>query len=146
MQGYSAEEVYDRVEIAAWRRATALVEAVPDLWRLRCHELTRAVLAALRFARTIGGGVQYPVPVSGAEVVDGKYGPVDHSWIEWRSRERLRILDVYAVGRLPMVELIECGFPLMGVHPTAYVAGETRTDIDESVVARILDYWQKEYR
>lgn len=76
-----------------------MVAAVPDGDHLlgkpiRCHEMARAV----------GRILDLPV-------VDGVCGAVQHSWLTIKAHqdptEREFILDVYAVGRLPPVQLVD---------------------------------------
>ena len=114
-------------------RATALVAKVADEVMdgdlIRCHELARAV----------GDVLQLPV-------VDGKFGLVEHSWLltcRLPDRptggfvRRPSILDVYSVGRLPMVQLVctSC----WGLTPhQCYTAGEFRRDVKAEVVEHLL--------
>ena len=100
--------------LRAYRAATLVVDAIlsdfeddDETW-LRCHEVARVVLRFLE---------------PGWEVVDGHYGSVEHSWL---LREGV-ILDVYAVGRLPMVHLVGGHWSSLG----AYVLGPVRTDVRE---------------
>ncbi len=89
---------------------------------VRCHELARAVWAVLGFDHY-------------GRVVDGKYGRVEHSWIELWEVEGLAarwILDVYACGRLPQVQVVDLFFTLP--HEDAYQRGEPRDDINQAMV------------
>lgn len=145
MRGYSYEEVFVPIERALFRVVTDMVDCLPELrktGRWRCHELSRGVLQHLRQSRRLReGGVLLDERIF---VVDGKYGPVDHSWIAWpKHYSQPRILDVYAVGRLPMVQLIDVSSLLVhqGEH---YRAGKTRDDIREDDVHRLVDYWVRE--
>lgn len=100
--------------------ATALVERVPAKARgdwVRCHELTRAVGMIL-----------------GLPWVDGRFALVEHSWLvvpDGARRPRL-LLDVYAVGALPQVQLCDEGWPMSGARE--YRVGPAREDIDDRVV------------
>lgn len=101
MNSYSELEVFTKDEVNLFQRATKLVEALRDRNKLRCHELARAVGSVL-----------------GLHVQDGYYGFVNHTWLwteplKWNdltSYTRLgfpNILDVYSVGSLPMVRLVD---------------------------------------
>lgn len=121
VRGYSAFQVFRSDVLRALALAERVVEVLPEDDRLRCHEVARIV------REVIGFGV----------VEDGTYGqgprvlPVDHSWIVLRVMGRNRhVLDPYAVGRLPPVQVAEVGFPL----DDPYVAGKPRSDVREDVV------------
>lgn len=82
-----------------YKQAVVMVGALPDGDHLngkpiRCHEMARAAGRVL-----------------GLEVVDGVCGAVQHSWLTLKAHqdetEREFILDVYAVGRLPPVQLVD---------------------------------------
>jgi hypothetical protein len=97
---------------------------------LRCHELTRAVK---RFM--VHGDVPYHPP--NVTLYDGKYSIVDHSWLEILAKSpeglcSLYILDVYAVGQLPQVQLLDIAFSLP--HRASYRPQAWRNDIDMDVV------------
>lgn len=101
--------------------AERVVEVLPEDSRLRCHEVARIVREVVGF-----GAVE-----------DGTYGqgphalPVEHSWVVLRRLGRNRhILDPYAVGQLPPVQVVEVGFPL----DDPYVAGKPRSDVREDLV------------
>lgn len=133
MRGYSASQVFSAEEIRLYWRAVALVDIVPDIAGLRCHELARAVGRVL-----------------GLEHEDGRYGYVDHTWLWTTALDREsplvqetrigfpNVLDVYAVGQWPMVRLVECGdvsLPHMG---WSYRPRRERMDIDEALVDRLV--------
>src|SRR5437763_1419140 len=80
---------------------------------LRCHELARAVHLVVH-AR------EYKLVV-----VDGKCGPIEHSWIHLSDGV---ILDPYVPGRMPAVQLVDL------VVGTAYRPGAPRDDIRQAVV------------
>lgn len=114
-------------------RATALVAKVADEAMeselIRCHELARAV----------GDVLHLPV-------VDGKFGSVEHSWLltcrlpnkpTGGFVRRPSILDVYSVGRLPMVQLVDIAHWGLNMH-RCYVSGEFRRDVKAEVVERLL--------
>jgi hypothetical protein len=166
MKGYSvtSAEVFGKLEISIWKHARRLVEALPETWPsattvtealyesmtgkpiaaprpLRCHELACAVAHRL--------GDEYSgVAHNGSFVlVDGKYGPVDHSWIEWKTAPSgyRRILDVYAVGRLPMVQLIDAS-TLLQHQGLPYVRSEKKRDDFRALdVERVLAFWKEHY-
>jgi hypothetical protein len=151
VKSYSETTVFSPVALALREVVEHLVERLPDpepgkpLWR--CHEVARAVREVLTPSLEVGG--------SGAQlhVFDGKYGPpdlhdqvkyspgVEHSWIvviETASKRPGCVLDPYAVGRLPQVQLVdwEQQFACM------YKPREYRTDIDKAVVQHMVDVWQ----
>jgi hypothetical protein len=97
----------------------ALVERVSAAWgnELRCHELVRAV------HQVVYDGGKYMLAI-----VDGKCGPIEHSWL-WCSGV---ILDPYVPGRLPSVQIVD---PLVGA---AYRPGDPRTDIRQAIVDRLV--------
>lgn len=120
MRSYSETAVFDPGAVSLFRRATEVVAGFPDPGRgsepWRCHEVARVVGRLL-----------------GLPFVDGLYGAVDHSWLSlpWWSA----ILDVYSVGALPLVRLVDLGRGLP--HETAYRAGPARTDIREAAIAAL---------
>lgn len=78
----------------ALHEAQEIVSRLPeevDGQPVRCHEIARVVHAML-------GHRHY------FEVVDGKYGPYEHTWLA--SRRLACILDTYAIGRFPIVQLV----------------------------------------
>jgi hypothetical protein len=143
MRSYS-DGVFTPEEQVLLREATRIIEMLPDPEEvlrgvryarprdLRCHELARAVGEVL-----------------GLAVQDGHYGAVEHSWL-WTTKDPpyTAILDVYCVGSLPQVRLLdgwallphlrtkEDGLPAIR---TAYVPGELRTDIDEAKIRELVD-------
>lgn len=121
MRGYTETEVMDPSDVRLFRTAQQMVDVLPDMPGLRCHEVARAVGSFL-----------------GLQVVDGFYRrslprPVDHSWLvipkqkQGHNAQHL-ILDVYAVARLPLVQLVD---PSLGLN---YEWRNERTDIKEDVV------------
>ena len=127
MRSYSERRVFSGEEQALLREATQLVARLPDDNDLRCHEL----------ARVIGELLRLPVQ-------DGHYKLVEHSWL-WARREKpyTSILDVYCVGSLPMVRLLDTAFMLPHLQTSersqgVYIPGEERTDIDYEKVARLV--------
>ncbi len=103
MIGYAQTDLFTAEEIELFRHAERLVASLPfemletPLGVIRCHELARAV------ADVLNGQRWGKIPVI---VQDGKFALVEHSWIELPSRN---ILDVYAVGSFPQVQLVHMG-------------------------------------
>lgn len=127
MRGYSVTNVFTKKEQALYGVARVLVESLPEIPGLRCHELTRAV------------GV-----ILGLEVQDGHHGMADHSWLlipATKARCRGSILDVYSVGSLPLVRICDIYFGLP--HEQSYKPLEPRDDIDEEMVMRLVDLMQR---
>lgn len=127
MKNYSAHEVFKKEEIELLQRATVLIEKIPedfpaDWERLRCHEVAMAVGTYLKL-----------------QIVDGKYGMVNHSWLltGFGRGHTDNILDVYAVGRLPQVQLVDMAH-IGPRHETLFVAGKPRTDVDMVTVDHLL--------
>lgn len=97
MRSYSEVRVFSARALSLRTGAHRLVERVPDPidanedWR--CHELARAIGSLLRL-----------------DVVDGKFGGVDHSWLlvpDGCLDRHVAFLDVYAVGSIPQVRLVD---------------------------------------
>jgi hypothetical protein len=100
-------------------RVEACVSRVSPSWgnELRCHELARAVhLAVTDHEHKI-------------TVIDGKCGPIEHTWLYLGGGV---ILDPYAPGRLPAVQLVDL------VVGTAYRSGDPRSDIRYTIVNRLV--------
>ncbi len=125
MKSWSESNVFGRTALILYREATRLVEMLPepaDARPWRCHEVARAVGDHL-----------------GLSVVDGKCGPVEHSWLylppelaEVCSYGAIldgcsygAILDVYAIGSLPQVQLRDASRTVS----QTYVAEKIRNDI-----------------
>lgn len=132
MISYSAVTVFAPSDLKLLKRATEIVEAITSTKCyikstrdcIRCHEVARVVQQIIE-------------PWKDMEVVDGMYRGrllgVEHSWLRYRSSHGsydAMVLDVYAVGSLPMVQLVDDG----GGSSGPFVAGEERTDIDEDWV------------
>jgi hypothetical protein len=91
---------FEAFELTLLDDASRLIESIPDEFadenKLRCHELARAI------------GDFFDIPVT-----DGKYGSIEHSWCWTRKHQSgdspRNILDVYAISRLPMVQLVDYG-------------------------------------
>ena len=96
------------------------VARISNTWgnELRCHELARAVWLV-----TYGRRRKHRLVV-----VDGKCGPIEHSWLCFPDSI---ILDPYVPGRAPAVQLID---PFVG----AYRPGDRRHDIRHSMVNQLV--------
>ncbi len=101
MLGYLYTNVFTQFEIDFYKRAVQLVDKIPESVNgnlLRCHEVTRAVATIL-----------------GLPFTDGEFGAVEHSWlwttIDLDGEYPGNILDVYCIGRLPVVQLVGYGVP-----------------------------------
>ena len=136
MINYSEAAVFSKADIRLFEQATRMVVSVPDhlevmnkkLSLLRCHELARAIGMVL-----------------GLRISDGKYGRVDHTWI-WTSdiEQEASILDVYAVGSLPQVQLHAWRNPGAYYIPTTEIyvpSAFPRNDIQQDVVNELMDLW-----
>ena len=133
MRSYSQIKVFDQRAFDLFQAAEKCVAAIPDpkdVESLRCHEVARAVGRVLDL-----------------DVQDGRYGCVEHSWL-WLERypptPPTCLLDVYCVGRLPMVQLVDINCVLPHWRPlqkrsicSGYYPGEARTDIREAVVRKL---------
>jgi hypothetical protein len=130
MLSYSQTVIPARAQIL-FEKAKRIVEAIPDGQVWRCHEVARVVHGVLADDRV--------------EVVDGKYGPVEHSWLVISGNEgrpQPIVLDTYAVGQLPQVQLVEF---FMGLG-SMYQAGPERSDIDLDLVAKtVLEIQQRSF-
>jgi hypothetical protein len=133
MKSYSENKIFDPYETQLFHRATRLVRELPDIETLRCHELTRAVGMHLHLS-----------------IEDGFYGFVDHSWL-WTYRPgrvlgRIgfpNILDVYCVGALPQVRLVDGRHTQLPHVGWAYRPGPVRDDVNDEMVSRLLGLLQK---
>ena len=116
---YAERVCFSAPHLHLFRRVEAYVMRVSDTWGndLRCHELARAVhLVVYESAHKL-------------VIVDGHCGPVEHSWLCCSDGV---ILDPYAPGRLPAVQLVD---PLVGA---AYRPGTLRRDIRQPIVDRLV--------
>lgn len=129
MIGYSERNVFGRYPglLDVFEQAKGIVDMLPDQveeddQELRCHEVARVVHELLDRSR-VGFGL-----------VDGHYGNVDHTYLTTSLNGVVCVLDVYAVGRLPMVQLVhgENGLARM------YSAGQARTDIRHNVILELV--------
>jgi hypothetical protein len=90
---------------------------------LRCHELSRAV------------GLHLLAQGFSPHVVDSSLGGIDHSWIVLSGESNQVILDVYAPGRLPQVQLLHVCEPITHDYCPRT---ELRTDLRLEVVEDLL--------
>lgn len=130
MRSYSEREVFSPAYVRLWRLSTQMVDALPmssEDKEIRCHELSRAIHQKLT------GYYDWRK----MDVVDGKFGAVDHSWIVLDEKDT--ILDTYAVGALPQVQLIH-NWSLLP-HWDSYKAGSHRDDIREGDVMRMVKFF-----
>ena len=113
---YAERVCFKPLHLEIWGRVERHVTQVSKVWgnELRCHELARAV------HRVIDAPPLF--------VVDGKCGPIEHSWLCFSDGV---ILDPYAPGRMPAVQLVDS---IVG----AYRPGSTRTDIRHSIIDRLV--------
>lgn len=126
---YAFREVFRSEEVEQFAKISARVGSIrfynqANLVRgfdgeVRCHELARAVA---RVWRTL-------------DVIDGKYGIVEHSWLV-DPRFPYHVIDTYTPGALPQVQLIDVS-PL-GI-PNRYHPGENRSDVRPQVVDAIFN-------
>ncbi|MEE8368272.1 MAG: hypothetical protein V3S30_08135 [Thermoanaerobaculia bacterium] len=135
MNSYSERKIFDPNDVRLFRVAEKLVgkidkRAFDD--ELRCHEITRAVGQILKLPHQ-----------------DGQYLFAAHSWLWIRPIEPNqtavgkypRILDVYAVGSLPQVQLLDTLVLLQRVG-IVYKPGEERTDIKQHIVDELVRQMQ----
>lgn len=90
MRGYAAS-ICPPADLAIYERAVEMVEQLAEAQTHDCHFV----------AGYVGGAL-------GLSVVRGYYGGIEHSWVALPSG---RILDVYAVGRIPMVQVVDVASP-----------------------------------
>lgn len=134
MKSYSEQEgVFSPLELEMLSAAKSAVEEFPYVDSagryVRCHEVARAVL---RFIKPLARGFE-------PRVVDGKFDGVDHSWIAWRVPDgyaATTILDPYAVGSLPQVQIHKI---MAGLRRSDYKPDHLeRSDIREDVVGELV--------
>jgi hypothetical protein len=129
VKGYASAEVFSKSEQLLLREASKIVGKLPlrdrqGRWS-RCHEVARFVGSVL-----------------GLEICDGYYGMVEHTWL-WTTPVPVarrkghpwfgpppNILDPYAVGRMPLVQLIHSSSSL----PLEYRRGSPRRDVRKDVL------------
>jgi hypothetical protein len=129
MRSYSEEQLFTEHELELLKGAARVVEGL-SAKGIRCHEL----------ARSLGW-------LFNLDFQDGFYGFVDHSWLWTTKLDRSsvitprmglpNILDVYCVGSLPMVRLVDCQHTSLPHVGWSYRPGEPRTDIDHGLVTKL---------
>lgn len=101
----------------------------------RCHEVARVVAEYLDTAEDLKG--------LKIEIYDGHYGPMEHSWLVLRDRFKgatyVAVLDTYAVGRLPQVQLVSTSVG----HALLYEAGDPRKDIRKTDMKKMREHASK---
>lgn len=127
-----AERAYFPPEVrAAFHMLTFVVERLQQRApEIRCHELARA--AAILIADKL--------PDQLATITwSGTYGAVEHSWLDVQPRRSRScewfILDVYAVGQMPQVRLVDGSVYLP--EAKLFQRGARRSDVD-SLLAKSL--------
>jgi hypothetical protein len=117
--------------VEAYRRACVLVDRVSHVDRagneVRCHELSRAVAHQLT---AIGTKV---------EVVDGSLWWIDHSWILLPGQVEGALLDVYAPGRVPQVQLLHDHHVVTRGYERGPARLDVRTDVVD-VLCRLMEH------
>jgi hypothetical protein len=115
---YAERACFRAAHLRLLARVETYVARVSNSWgnELRCHELARAVHVVAESAHKL-------------TVIDGKCGPIEHSWLYLDDSV---ILDPYAPGRMPAVQLVDL------VVGTAYRPGDPRNDIRQAVVDRLV--------
>jgi len=114
---YAERVCFRKEHLRLLTRVEAYVGRVSSSWgnELRCHELVRALVVYESAHKLL--------------VIDGKCGPIEHSWLYLDDHV---ILDPYAPGRFPAVQLVDL------VVGTAYRPGTPRGDIRQAVVDRLV--------
>jgi hypothetical protein len=130
VRSYSQQAVFTPREVQLFWEANRLVALFPEAREgepaIRCHEVARAVGELLDLT-----------------VEDGHFGTVDHSWlwtepVDQRRGRYPNILDVYAVGSLPMVQLVDMGHYLP--HNLAYRPGDPERIVRKDIRRDVVDY------
>lgn len=117
MKGIIRKIIFDET-VEIYKQAVKIVNAIPEIEGLRCHEVTRVVGHLLDL-----------------KVVDGKVGVVEHSFIPIKQKDgSIIILDCYTPGRYPMIQLVD------EIIPRLYHQGSPRNDIDQVQIIKILEY------
>lgn len=128
MLGYAATQFSQRA-LELMRYVALIVERFPEHASVdgpaRCHEVARAVWSVLRCVEADGVLLEAGVADEGeslahlVSVVDGRFGHHDHSWlrVDGEAGEPACVLDPYAVGRLPMVQLVDQDCLTLAYHP-----------------------------
>lgn len=116
---YAERACFREAHLSLLARVETYVARVSKAWgnELRCHELARAVHLVVHER-------EHKI-----DVVDGKCGPIEHSWLRFSDGV---ILDPYAPGRMPAVQMID---PIVGA---AYRPGTPRADIKQAIIDRLV--------
>jgi hypothetical protein len=121
--------IFSPEELACYEIATAAVASLPESSDTRCHEIARAVNQML----IDRGYFRW-------DVIDGYFGIAQHSWLVHKRTNC--ILDCYAVGSYPMVQLHNT--VILAVRSTRkYKEDQRRDDIDEAAVRTLLSYMKE---
>lgn len=135
MIGYAEAFIFDPTAIDIFHRATAFVALLdgPFDETIRCHELARAVATVLNLPDL---GIR-------SLVLDGKLGVLEHSWIQLSCKTPDGCtpvgLEVYAPGRLPLVQLVDMSSYLVpGLNSRDYKVCGERTDINWALVEQLV--------
>lgn len=86
MKGYAATEIFTEQDLTLHMAASKLVSLMPEDGR-SCHKVAALIADALDLPLVRGG-----------------YGIIEHSWLVLPSGT---LLDVYAPGRYPPVQLVD---------------------------------------
>ncbi len=150
MLSYAEREIFKPFELLIWEYAAMWVGLISNTYgnELRCHELARVIHWMIYSDRGLterlytidpkiqlwkGSGEPYTV-----EVVDGHLGIQEHTWIQLKrpygNFSKIFILDVYASGRQPQVQLIDLGAP--GTRD--YREGGRRVDVNHDLARRVI--------
>jgi len=82
-------------------------------------------------------------PFVDCEVFHGMYGISEHTWLRNRHWGPGHLLDVYSVGRVPQVQLVDI-LPIPKVYqPRSLKELNLRHPIDEALVARLVQHLNK---
>jgi hypothetical protein len=131
MKSYSEREIFSPRETHLFTEATRLVGKIDERdfdREPRCHEVARAVGRMLELQHQ-----------------DGHYLYAQHTWL-WigpLTEDRMdmeiypAILDVYAVGSMPQVQIFDT-FPALKRIGVVYKPGAARTDVIEDVVDQLV--------
>lgn len=115
MISYSQREVFTERHLQLFDATKDIVSSLFDDNGMRCHEVARII------------GELFNLPVT-----DGYYCAVHHSWI---MLDRQTILDPYAVGRLPMVQLVHSNVAV-SAQAKCYVPDDVHClEVDQAAVA-----------
>lgn len=132
MRPFAERRYLPREARAAFHLATFLVGGIQERQpEIRCHELAVAVRQLI--LEEIDGLI--------VGLYTGTYGAVEHSWLgvaptgTWPRDQA--ILDVYAVGRLPQVQLVD-GSAMMPEAKLYQRADQQRSDLDQVIVTLLI--------